>query len=575
MVAGEIAGRRWQVMGVHRGHAQGAVVLGAQRLPLAVVLEPQDRGAHDPAVHQVVAHPRLEGAQVLADDEGARALRLQREDPDHRLVVVGDVGAVGRPVPLGDPPQPEQAQHVVDPQRTGVPHQGAQHVPPRPVGRLAQALRVPGRLRPVLALLVVLVGGGADGRAAREHVLQRPGVRADLLDADGEVVHDPDPHPGLARGGLGGGHLLVQPPLHADVELDPLGELCPCLLQDRLVEMLQHGLPGRAAHRLRDRGPQGEVLEPLPLPRPVGVQQRGPARRQRHREQLLERLELRRQHGIALEPVPARVAVRDRAAQQLDLLPGDLGEGAVLGHLLDAQVQRGGEAPGDREIGGGLHGRGRIGGVQRVHQQEVRAVADAGDRGEVAHVGEIADAPRPLGADRVQLRLDAEGAPGRVLLVDGEPCRGDHEVRLGGTGGRLGDQAVPAQRQPLRQQEAGATAQRAVEVVGRGVVLALDEVDPAALLEQDVHGDGGAVVDVHGDARGPVLPHHRHRREGALPRGALAAGADGGDVLVGGERGAERGEDRVQGGVRDILLGAVPPPVPGADTEVVGESSQR
>jgi hypothetical protein len=80
-----------------------------------VHLEPQDRGAEDAALGEVRADPRLDGAQVLPDDDRVGPEGFQREDADHRLVVVADVRARGRPGALRDPPQAEQPDHVVDP----------------------------------------------------------------------------------------------------------------------------------------------------------------------------------------------------------------------------------------------------------------------------------------------------------------------------------------------------------------------------------------------------------------------------------------------------------------------------
>ena len=128
---------------------------------------------------------------------------------------------------------------------------------------------------------------------------------------------------------------------------------------------------------------------------------------------------------------------------------------------------------------------------------------------------------------------------------------------------------------PCREVEAGTAAQRPVEVEGRRVVLGLLQIAPIAVLETQMHLHGGTVIDMDGNGRGAVLSQHGHRRERAGPWLTLAGGADSGDVLLGAHFRAERAEDRVQGGVGDILLGAVPPPILGADAEVAGEISQH
>ncbi len=57
--------------------------------------EPQNRRAEDAAFAEVVAHPRLDRAEVFTDDERAGAMRLEGKDADHRPMVVVDVGAFG------------------------------------------------------------------------------------------------------------------------------------------------------------------------------------------------------------------------------------------------------------------------------------------------------------------------------------------------------------------------------------------------------------------------------------------------------------------------------------------------
>ena len=89
-------------MSGHRGQAELPPPLGRQRpaVTVAVELEPQDRRAQQAALAQIVAHPRFDGAQILTDDHRAGAVGLQRDDADHRVVVVADIGAVrsaGRP----------------------------------------------------------------------------------------------------------------------------------------------------------------------------------------------------------------------------------------------------------------------------------------------------------------------------------------------------------------------------------------------------------------------------------------------------------------------------------------------
>ena len=198
LVAGEVARGRRQVVGGDRGEAPLAPLLGGQRAAVGAALEPEDRGAEDAAGAQEVAGLRRDHAEVLPDDDGAGPVRLEGEHADQRLVVVADVGALVGRAAGGDPPEPEQADDVVDPDPAGVPEHGADQVAERLVAELGEPVRPPRRLAPVLAELVVGVRRRADLDALRVDVLQPPRVGAAGVHADREVVHDAEPHPGAA-----------------------------------------------------------------------------------------------------------------------------------------------------------------------------------------------------------------------------------------------------------------------------------------------------------------------------------------------------------------------------------------
>ena len=103
-----------QVVGGDAGERQLGEVLRRRRL------EVEQPVRHHPVVVQPLAHARLDGAEVLADDEGPRPLALQRDDGHQLVGARAHVAA-----PLGaerarDPEQPEQAHHVVDAQAAHV-----------------------------------------------------------------------------------------------------------------------------------------------------------------------------------------------------------------------------------------------------------------------------------------------------------------------------------------------------------------------------------------------------------------------------------------------------------------------
>ncbi len=113
MRTAEISSRRRQIVRGHRGQAQVSIALRRHR-PVLVPLEPQDGGAEDTPLAEVVADPRLHRAQIFTDDHGPGPVRLEHEDADHRLVVIAHVRSLVRLQTLRDPPEPEQADHVVD-----------------------------------------------------------------------------------------------------------------------------------------------------------------------------------------------------------------------------------------------------------------------------------------------------------------------------------------------------------------------------------------------------------------------------------------------------------------------------
>ena len=124
----DVAERRGKIVNVDGRQCAVTVVLGAQRPPAAVLLEPNDRGTEDAAITQVVAHPRLNDAEVLTDDDGAGALGFQKDNAHHGLVIVVHVGALGGRTAIRNPPEAEHTEDVVDSHGTGVSQGGSDHV---------------------------------------------------------------------------------------------------------------------------------------------------------------------------------------------------------------------------------------------------------------------------------------------------------------------------------------------------------------------------------------------------------------------------------------------------------------
>ena len=528
-------------------------------MSLVVLLEPQDRRTEQPALAQVVTHPRFDGAQVFAHHHRTGAVGLQRNDADHRLVVVAHVGALRGRRTLRYPPQPEQADDVVDAHPTRVPqHRGHQRTE-RLVGRLRQPVGPPWRLRPVLTELIELVGWGTRRHSERQHVLQRPGVSAVGIDADGEVGHDAQRHPRLHGRALRGAELLV------DDELQPAVEVHLRLM-----------LHGEAGHRLAARvlqlggplmpvravvfgqgAPGGEVVEAATLPSP----ERGVGDLTAGRE--LDEVDALQRRALGL-PGAVTVDLLGARGTGLHLLPGfpdptPVTQQGVLGNRLDPHIYRVDEPARRRQIGRGFHGRGRGGRVHRVDQHETGAVLGGRPHRQVGEVGQIADSPGVLGADAVELGGQAPGAaaaePGRHIQLGGRDD--DRRADVGGTD--LHVQVVVADRHIRGQLEGGLADRAAVEVERRPVVLQLPQTGAhAAVLQAHPQPDRITVGDVHPErCRHAVAPDDR-RRQRPRPVLPVVSGQGGGPVLLGGGGHTQRLEDGDQRG----RAGADPPAGP-------------
>ncbi len=417
LIAGAERGHWRHVVGAHRRHAVAPPVLRGQRRPVGLAGEPEHGGAHDPAGRQVLADPAVDGAEVLADGQRPGPGRLPGQRGHRGPVVVADVrAAVGRPA-HGHAPQPHQPHHVVDPQPAAVPEPGSEQLVQRAVAGGGQPPRVPGRLRPVLPALVELVRRRAHRQAADQQVLVRPGVRPAGVGADRKVADDPGVHARGQRRPLRGGQLLISEPLQPGVELG-----------------IRAGGRGRAARitvrarpvapvgpvPLGERAPGGPVLELAALALAEPLVLAAPGLAERHPVDDFQRRPLGRPDRVPVDERRGGVAGQERGGERLDPRPLRGVQPAVLGDVLDPQVERADVAPGHRQVRGVADRRQRLGGVQRVDQYEAGAQVAGAPGGQVGQVAQIAVTPRLAGADRVEL----DGEPPGPAVRDpgpGEP----------------------------------------------------------------------------------------------------------------------------------------------------------
>ena len=461
----------------------------------------------------------------------------------------------------------------------------AQHVAPRHVRRLRQLVRVPRRLRPVLAALVEPVRRGAHRRVGGHPLGEIAGVGTSRVHADGEVGHDADAHAGIGRGALGVAELFVEDPLQPAVEVD---EFLPQLL-DVLVRAQRSDqageLPvvaGGGAHLDVAVGAPARVVEDaaaLLVQEPLVI---GAADlRQGDVVNGVQGTQFRGVDRVAVDLVGGTVELAEARGQFAQLGGVRFVEVGEFRDHLHPDVQRVGVPAGRGQVRRILHRRARLGGVQRVDQHEVRPRLARGHAGQVAQGGQIADSPGPLGAHRVQLCHHA----GRGLVDERvgrrQASRSHGQLAFGRVLAVDGAQRVPAQGQVLRHGEGGLAQQDAVDPAGADVVLDLGQRPLGAVVEDGRDGNVGAVGDVDQDFLVGAAGAHDHRRQEFAPAGIGPRIACGDDVLVRRIRGVvpeidvEGGEDLQDrlpghGGLFAVVRGEAR-----GDAEIGGEVGQR
>ena len=241
---------------------------------------------------------------------------------------------------------------MVDAQSAGVAQDALHERPVRRVAQLAQPVGAPRRQPPVLALLVERVGRGAHGGAERERVLQRPGVGPAGVDPDGEVVHDPDRHadrpprqrPRAARrrAAAPSTRTTTRSACSSRAAATPRASgrrsvLGPVLPRRRRA-------PRRARRTARSRSSA--------CPRSARYAASAPARAYGQSSSSAA--------SFASTPCPAVDPLGvGRRAQRGHPRPQLGGRRRVLGHVLDAQLDRRAEAPARRRVGRGVERRSR------------------------------------------------------------------------------------------------------------------------------------------------------------------------------------------------------------------------
>ena len=223
-----------------------------------VPLEPQHAHPEDARLLQLVREAVRDGAEVLAENDGAVADALQRDQPEEVLQREGEVGAFGRGRPVRHDPEPREAHDVVDPHAAGVAHRGAHHLQVSAEAVPDEAARRERGEAPALPTGAEQVRRRPDGQAHQSLGLAAPAMAAPGVRAHGEVGDEADRHPGGSRRALRRREAAVRQELHEGVR----GDLALVFGRE-----LQHGRAVRVAILL---GP----LEPVPARR-VGAEDAG------------------------------------------------------------------------------------------------------------------------------------------------------------------------------------------------------------------------------------------------------------------------------------------------------------
>ena len=267
------------------------------------------RGAPDPVALHRTADGRVDGAEVLADDRRAVALRLDGDDGEQLLERHPHVDAVARGHPVGHAEQTLGAEHVVDPQHARHREVMDERRSEEPVAGAARGLDARGREAPYLPSREEAVRRRADGQPVEELVAMAPHVVAVGMHPEGEVERED-----LAS------------------TIEPLGEGVELRVGEPLDDLVvaRH----RRVHVARLDPPRSQGLRPAPPVEPMVLAGGAEPRPVAHLGSLGE------------ERVEGRTLRRAGLAEA----GGDLGEHAALGPqrtlAVDVGMRGGGRGPG-------------------------------------------------------------------------------------------------------------------------------------------------------------------------------------------------------------------------------------
>ena len=396
------------------------------------------------------------------------AVTLERHHAQQVLEWIVHVAAIHRLVSARHPPLPEQRHHVIEPQRPAIAHAGADQRGERRIRRAPQLAWILRRDAPLLPRYAQRVGRRADGRTHAVESLVGPGFGARSIHANGVITVQPHAEAEFARQPAHGTELIGCQPLQVGEEIHVVGVFAGEPLHGvaaRVVVLLRPVLPaGVRAQRLAEmpiqRVEQRMQAQRLTVFGEKITELRG-ARRVRVQVDFAEQAVTRLEHW-KFERRHARVVHLRSSAhlRQLRLEHARFGEsprplrGAYVGnrvHVDEHDVQcvpaRGRIRRIQRRIG-------RKQRMQRAHTHESRT-GRRRQAQQFGEIGEVADAPVVVGAQRVDLRGHAPDFPrsgelGRFMRTI---RRDDQRATLPAAELQVDFQAVVTRRQVFGQRQ--------------------------------------------------------------------------------------------------------------------------
>src|SRR5206468_3045484 len=126
---------------------------------------PETAVREDASLRQRLPHAVFDGAQVLADDEGAGPRAFERHDAEQVVGGIADVPTGGRGESARDPEESEQSHDVVDAEPSGVAERSSDRLDERSIPGRTQAMWGERGQEPVLPCGHVTIRRRAGRRA--------------------------------------------------------------------------------------------------------------------------------------------------------------------------------------------------------------------------------------------------------------------------------------------------------------------------------------------------------------------------------------------------------------------------